>query len=330
MSGMVPGDFGWMSHMLLGDFESAWRLADAEREQRLRKRIAVEHWPRHLRPVWDASPLDGKHVLVRCFHGLGDTIHWIRYAPSVTEKSASVTVEAQPELVPLLSKTPGIDRLVPLPTPDNEATCSAYGCDVEIETAELPHAFRSTLATIPNAVPYLFADRDRHVFRSSGLLRVGLVWAAGAWKPERSLRFDELAPLANVPGVTFVSLQRGPAAEAWRPADQGPSLFVALDSDDVAATARIIFDLDLVISVDTMVAHLAGALGVPVWLMLHHAADWRWLLERDDSPWYPTMRLFRQSRPGDWADVVTAVVTALRGFADTRSAEEHSARQALY
>ena len=142
-----------------------------------------------------------------------------------------------------------------------------------------------------------------------------LCWAAGGWKPERSLKPRELAPLADISGVAFVSLQRGPAYESWRVAPAGPPFGVELMSDSVEETAAVIANLDLVISVDTMVAHLAGALGVPVWLLLHDTADWRWLLDREDSPWYPTMRLFRQPARGDWESVVQRVATALAAWA---------------
>ena len=138
-----------------------------------------------------------------------------------------------------------------------------------------------------------------------------MCWAAGEWKPERSLTSRELGPLAAVPGVAFVSLQRGPAYESWRVTREGPPIAAELTSDSVAETAATIAALDLVITVDTMVAHLAGALGVPVWLMLHAAADWRWLLDRSDSPWYPTMRLFRQKSLGDWAGVFEEIRAAL-------------------
>jgi len=318
MSGMIPGDFGWMCHMLRGDFESAWRLADQDRVLYGRTG-ATWSLPRHMRAVWDGCPLDGRRVLVRCYHGLGDTIHFIRYASLLASRAASVTVEAQPQLLGLLSQMRGIDRLYPLPE-SRDTDCREFGCDREIDVTELPHAFRTMIGTIPADVPYLrpkpaeIAPARRRLAPLAGRRKIGLCWAAGGWKPERSLAPGMLAPLAVVPGVAFVSLQRGPACESWRAVPEGPPIAAALTSDSIDETAAAIADLDLVITVDTMVAHLAGALGVPVWVMLHAAADWRWLLDREDSPWYPTMRLFRQTARGDWGSVVVQIAAALSAW----------------
>ena len=317
MSGMVPGDFAWMSHMLRGDFESAWQCADHDREQRRRAGITGRDWPRHLRPVWDGRPLSGAHVLVRCHHGLGDTIQFVRYLPRLAEITASVQLEVQPELLPLMSRLPGVGRLHALSsTGDRQAT--AFGCDAEIDVTELPHACRTTLESIPAEVPYLRPDPDRVVEARRRLLRlgqglaVGLVWAAGEWKPERSIALCRLGPLAAIPGVALVNLQRGPEYARWRASREGPAMAEIFDIGAVADAAATIAALDLVITVDTMAAHLAGALAAPVWTMLHYAADWRWLLDRGDSPWYPTMRLFWQPRPGDWDPVVAEIAAALR------------------
>jgi hypothetical protein len=315
MSGLVPGDFGWMSHMLRGDFASAWRLADADRERRRQAGITGADWPRHMRPVWDGTDLTGARVLVRCYHGLGDTIQFARYLPLLAERASRVCVEAQPEFLSLLRGVPGIADLVPLGEKDFPP--ARFGCDAEIDITELPHAFRTTLDSIPAAIPYLGAERARSAEAAqrlssvSGRVRIGLVWAAGAWKPERSLGQEQLLPLAVIPNIALVNLQRGPEYRRWRETPTMLRLAEVFDTDEIADTAATIANLDLVITVDTMVAHLAGALGVPVWLMLHFAADWRWLLDRLDSPWYPTMRLFRQKRPGDWDAVVAEVAAAL-------------------
>ena len=315
MSGVIPGDFGWMSHMLRGDFESAWQFADRDRAlDRSEGREAVPR-PRHMRPVWDGNPLDGRDVLVRCFHGLGDTIQFIRYIPLLADRAASVVVESQPQLLCLLSEMPGIDRLHVL-TEGYDRDRSELGCGAEIDVTELPHAFRTTLVSIPAQVPYLRpkpAQIDAARQRLAGLddrHKIGLCWVAGAWKPERSLIPGELAPLSDIDGAAFVCLQRGPAFESWCHMPEGPSMAATLVSDSVEETAAVIANLDLVITVDTMVAHLAGALGVPMWVLLHSAADWRWLLDRDNSPWYPTARLFRQTAPGDWRGVVARIVSA--------------------
>jgi hypothetical protein len=316
MSGLVPGDFGWMSHMLRGDFESAWRLADADRDRRRRAGITGADWPRHMRPVWDGGGLSGTHVLVRCYHGLGDTIQFARYLPLLAERAALVRIEVQPELIGLLRSLPG--NVDPVPLGGQEHPPARFGCDAEIDITELPHAFRTTLGTIPVAIPYLSVEPERseaaarRLSEMPGRLRVGLVWAAGAWRPERSVPLDRLARLSKIPGVALVNLQRGPEYRSWRESPAALPMIEVFASDEIADTAATIANLDLVITVDTMVAHLAGALGAPVWLMLHFAADWRWLLDRSDSPWYPTMRLMRQKRPGDWDGIVTEVTTALR------------------
>ena len=319
MSGMVPGDFAWMSHMLRGDFASAWALADADRKRRRRAGISCAGWPRHLRPVWDGSPFEGRKMLVRCYHGLGDTIQFIRYVPLLAERAAAVSVEAQPELWDLFATVPGIAELYAL-SPEQERYCADFGCDVEIDATELPHAFRTTLATIPGGVPLFrpvparLTEARRRLAAFPARLKIGLVWAAGNWKPERSVPQERLIRLGAVPGATFINLQRGSEYDRWRRQGGGPPM-LDMASDNVADTAAVIAALDLVITVDTMVAHLAGSLGIPVWVMLHFAADWRWLLHRGDSPWYPTMRLFRQPAPGDWDSVVAQVTAALSDLA---------------
>jgi len=273
-----------------------------------------------MRPVWDGTPFDGRHVLVRCYHGLGDTLHFIRYVPLLAKRAASVCVEVQPPLLELLRDVPDIDRLCALQE-GVDPECGEFGCDAEIDVTELPHAFRTSIETIPNSVPYLrprqaaiAAAKDR-LAPLAAHPKIGFCWAAGDWRPKRSLKPRQLAPLADVPGVAFVCLQRGPAYETWRAAPEAPPFAAELTSDSVQETAAVITQLDLVISVDTMVAHLAGALAVPVWLLLHDAADWRWLLDREDSPWYPTMRLFRQPARGDWDRVVQRVAAALAAWA---------------
>ena len=284
--------------MRRGDFAAAWAISDAV--LRARAGVPCWHWPRHLQYVWDGTPLAGKRVLVRCYHGLGDTIQFIRYAPLIKAMAREVIVWAQPALLPLLRTVRGIDRLLPLHdgTPEVEY-------DVDVESMELPYVFRTTLATIPAEVPYLHvapAALPRH-----GRLAVGVVWAAGDWEHERrSIPFPLLAPLAAVPGVVLYMLQRGPVLDQYH-----PGIGILAGSDDVVETARLMRALDLVISVDTMPAHLAGALGVPVWTLLDAAADWRWLEGRVDSPWYPTMRLFRQEYPGAWEAMIARVVGAL-------------------
>jgi hypothetical protein len=290
----------WMTHMRRGAFEEAWKFSD----EVLRSRAGIPCWhlPRHVQYIWDGSSLENKRVLVRCYHGLGDTIQFIRFAPLLKQIAREVIVWAQAPLIPLLESVPGIDRLLPLHdgTPEVE-----YDADVEI--MELSHIFRTTLETIPSAIPYLHADPMPLPEREEGSKAVGLVWRAGDWDERRSMSFSLLEPLGNIPGMQFYSLQGNAEANGWHPGFSiNPGEFSLHDY------ARVIRSLDLLITVDTMPAHLAGALGVPVWALLHAEADWRWMDHREDSPWYPTMRLFRQEEQGDWEGLIRRVEGGLR------------------
>ncbi len=299
--------------MLHGRFEAAW----AESDRALRERAGVPQWelPRHLQGVWDGAPLDGRRVLVRCYHGLGDTLQFVRYAPLLRARAAEVTLWAQPALLPLLHGARGIDRLLPLH--DGEPDL-AYDADVEI--MELPHVFRTTRRTVPGGVPYLRAPRAR--LARDGGLHVGIAWSCGGWNAEtRTIPCPLLAPLAAIPGVTLHALQRGPALAEW-PAAFGP----VSGSDDVLTAAGVMRALDLVLSVDSFPAHLAGAQGVPVWTLLHADCDWRWMARGTRSPRYPTMRLFRQPAPGAWEPVIAAVAARLRRLAARRARRDRGAR----
>jgi hypothetical protein len=295
----AAGDPGarWMRHMRAGEWDAAWRISDTQLPQEVDWRA-----PRHVQRIWTGAPVEGRRVLVRCYHGLGDTIQFARFLPVLAARVAELTVWAQPALIPLLATMPGRIALLPLHDGTPEV---AY--DVDLEIMELSHLLRVTPATLPAAVPYLHPLARLLPGRG---LQVGLVWAAGDWDGSRSVPPGLLAPLAEIPGVTLHLLQRGAALAEW-PAVPGE----ASGSDDILAAASLMTALDLVISVDSMPAHLAGALGRPVWTLLKHDADWRWMDGREDSPWYPTMRLFRQRRPGDWAEVAARVAAALRALA---------------
>lgn len=288
----------WERHMRLGDFAAAWAISD--RVLDARARLPCSALPRHLQWLWRGQSLVGRRVLIRCFHGLGDTIQFVRFIPLVREMAASITLEAQPELLKLLSAVRGVDRLVALCN-----STPAVDRDVDVEIMELPHILRTTLGTLPRDVPYLDAPSSRR--RSSERLAIGLTWRAGDWDSRRSIPLDALAPLATLPNVELHALQRGPALSEWPP-EWGP----ACGSDDAFETASIMRAMDLIVSVDSMPAHLAGALGIPVWTLLHAECDWRWMDAREDSPWYPTMRLFRQTSPGDWGSVVSSAVEMLK------------------
>lgn len=281
-----------MASMRRGAWEQAWRLSDAAPGPR--------DWtlPRHLQRVWDGSPLAGRRVLVRCYHGLGDTIQFIRLVAPLQAIARDVTVWAQPALIPLLATMRDAPRLLPL----HDGTPGA-DCDADIELMELAHALRVTPATLPACVPYLHPPAPPP--RRDGARHVGLAWRAGDWDPRRSLPFALLRRAIEAAGVTPHILQRGPGL-----AECPPSFGLHGGGDDALETATRMRGLDLVVSVDSFPAHLAGALGVPVLLLLAEPADWRWMEGREDSPWYPTMRLLRQRRPGDW----TAPLDALRGI----------------
>ena len=298
----------WFALMRRGDFAAAWRLTDADVARR--RGVPCWHLPRHEQYAWDGSPLTGERVLVRCYHGLGDTVQFIRYAPLLRAVAAEVIVWAQPALLPLVERVPGVDRAIPL---HDGAPDVAYDADVEV--MELPHVFRSTVETLPRGVAYLHAD-PAPLKRERGKLQVGIAWQPGDWDDRRAIPVRLLKPLARLPDVTLHCLQRGRALADW-PADFGP----VSGSDDVTAAARAMAALDLVITADSFPAHLAGALGRPVWTLLHSDPDWRWMLGRDDSPWYPTMRLFRQERAGNWEPVIARMAAELQRMAAARGAE---------
>lgn len=291
--------------MRRGDFEAAWRISD----EVLRSRVGQPcwHWPRHEQYVWDGSPLKGKRVLVRCYHGLGDTIQFIRYMPLLRRVARHVTVWVQPVLIPLLSTTvQGVDQWLPLHEGTPEA---AY--DVDVEIMELPHVFRTTLQTLPSDVPYLHvapaADVPPLVTCTTAPLRIGLVWRSGEWDSRRSLPSSAWADLAGLPQIQWYSLQRGPGRNEWTD-DHG----LDLSSDDPLRLAQVLRALDLFVTVDSFPAHLAGALGVPTMLLLPHEADWRWMEKQAErSPWYPSLRLIRQDEPGDWASANTQLRSLL-------------------
>ncbi|WP_347156521.1 glycosyltransferase family 9 protein [Pontibacter chitinilyticus] len=300
MGQKLPNDTSqlWMHYMLNGNFEKALEVSDDV----LRSHAGTPCWhlPRHYQYVWNGTPLDGKRVLVRCYHGLGDTLQFIRYAPLLKAIAAEVTVWAQPPLLQLLSSVEGIDHLIPLHDGSPEVEY-----DVDVEVMELQHIFRTTLATIPSAVPYISVAPMLLCYPKEQLA-IGLIWQAGNWDSLRSIPYSFLSPLAAVPGIRLFILQAGAASVGWQ-----EGFGVHPGEFDLYTYASLIRSLDLVITVDSMPAHLAGALGIPVWTLLHSEADWRWMRNRDDSPWYPTMRLFRQTQSGDWQTVISRVAAEL-------------------
>jgi hypothetical protein len=267
-------------------------------------------------PLWDGSPLEGRTILVRVEQGLGDTLQFIRYLPLVQRRGGRVILVCQPALVGLLtgSRGLGIERLLAQGDPLPEY-------DLHVSLLSLPGLLGTTLENVPADVPYLEAEPQpveawRQRLGSYRGFKIGIVWQGN---PDhrmdrfRSTRLAQFAPLARVPGVHLFSLQKGPGAEQLAAlTDRFPVTDLGSGLDDFRDTAAVLKNLDLVVSVDTSVAHLAGALGIPVWVALHFPAEWRWLTGREDSPWYPTMRLFRQTSPGQWEDVFRRIAEALR------------------
>ena len=326
--------------LLKGDFERGWA------EYEWRWQYAEFSSPRRdfPQPQWKGEDAAGRAVLLHAEQGFGDTIQFIRYAPFVARRGARVIVECQPELRSLLQSMEGVGQVVaqgePLPA-----------FDLQAPLLSLPLAFRTTLQTVPAGVPYLRPEpalvdlwRDRlaprsTVFLSHGpasrpalrpavrpadaaktlphapRLKIGLVWAGSPKKNDflhRAMPLEVLGPLAAAEGCLFYSLQKGPAAaQAANPPAGMRLVDLTGEIKDFADTAALIAHLDLVISVDTAVAHLAGAMGKPVWTMVSFPPAWQWMLDREDSPWYPTMRLFRQKTRGDWAGVVERMAEEL-------------------
>jgi hypothetical protein len=303
----------WLIAMHAGDFESAWRATDQlEQARRQRKFRIVENGEL----VWDGTSFASRHVLVRCLHGLGDTLQFIRFIPALAKLARQVTVAVQPDLLPLFPSQPSVEFR-------NGWTDEPLPGEVEIEIMELAYALRCTRNTLPAVVPYLdtrWIEQNGRIHlpsRTSGL-RVGIIWEASAWDPSRSLPAKLLVSLSAC-GVEWFSLQQHRSSGPW----PLPMHDLSAHTTAVLQAAYAMLQMDLIISVDSMPAHLAGALGRPVWLLLKHEADWRWMAEPHRSPWYPTMRLFRQPAPGDWETPIHEVAHALQSLASERIPEAH-------
>ncbi len=322
-----------ITRLRMGDLETGWR----KYEWRWKMKGVKAH--NHPQPPWDGASLEGKTIFIHWEQGLGDSLQFIRYVRLVKLMGAKVVVLCQKNLARLFTSVDGIDVLVADGVKGEGAKIPH--CDYKVPLLSLPMLFKTTLSTIPADVPYLHPEPDltaawgRRVSALPGL-KVGLCWAAGDFRKtgprfnelDRSIRLTQFAPLADVPGVTFVSLQKGYSAEQAANAPPGlPLTDWATEMGDfsnpaalMANTAALVANLDLIISVDTSIAHLAGALGRPVWLLLRRAGQWRWLAGREDCPWYPTMRVFNQSKPGDWTPVIATVRDALTSLSEHRAA----------
>jgi tetratricopeptide (TPR) repeat protein len=307
-----------VSTLLLGfgDFAQGWREYEARWDTSEFR--AINTRPALKQPQWRGEDIRGSRILIYGEQGLGDTLHFVRYVSMVAALGATVVLRVQPALVRLLST---LDESITVASID-----SNQGADFEWQCSlmSLPLVFHTDLATIPRDVPYLQPDPAEVAAWAQRLpadgLRVGLVWAGNpnhTRDRQRSIALQQLAGLTRLPGVTFYSLQKGPAAQELA-ASSLPIVDLAGQIEDFAGTAAIVANLDLVVCVDTAVAHLVGAMGKPVWVLVPHVSDWRWLKDRSDSPWYPTMRLFRQPAIGRWDDVLEQIEQELEAMTDTR------------
>jgi len=321
-----------LARLLLGDFERGW----AEYEWRWRcKRTGPA--PNFNQPRWDGSPLNGRTILLCSEQGLGDTLQFVRYAPLVRALGGRVVLRCQRSLLPILASLGGLPAGVIAGSGIRE---NAGGCKIEELIADgdplpdfdlyaplmsLPAILGTTLETVPSNVPYLTADTERVVHWRKEMaamkgFRVGIVWQGSIrhpWDRHRSCKLSHFEPLAHIQGVRLISLQKGPGIEQLQELGGDFGFTVAYlggavdESGAFLDTAAIMANLDLVVTVDTAAAHLAGALGVPCWLALAYTPDYRWLLRRGDSPWYPSMRLFRQTAVGDWDGVFQRIAVEL-------------------
>lgn len=293
-------DFHWnlaMTLLLAGEYEQGW----AEYEWRHRRNDAT-----NLRGApWQGEELNGKTLFLAAEQGAGDAIQFVRYAPALAAQGAEIILQVHTNLQKLFETLEGITQVI-----TQNDTLPSF--DFQASLMSLPYLLYDTFETLESKVPYLSvpADVKCSLSPSSGNRRIGLVWAGN---PEhsndhnRSCPFDQLMPLFELPDIDWISLQNEPSVHT------GASIIdLSAQLNCFADTAAIMAQLDLIISVDTATAHLAGALGCPVWLMLPYSPDWRWLTDRTDSPWYPSARLYRQPKPGDWHSVINAITNDLK------------------
>lgn len=305
----------------MGNYERGWE----EHQWRFKTKGYMAEAPSH-KPCWRGEPLEGKTILVMAEQGHGDTLQFVRYVADVAALGGKVILACQPDLRRLLHGCYGVAQVV------TRGDVMPH-FDTAIALMSLPAIFHTSLATIPAVIPYLNVpakagiEAMKSIAHHKSILNIGIVWTGNVNNDEdwrRSLSWEQASALLNIESARFFSLQKFlgmPVSETTKKhenisceiIDLGPHL------EDFADTAAAIQKLDLVISVDTAVAHLAGALGKPVWTLLPYVADWRWMLDRENSPWYPTMRLFRQPAPGDWSSVIMCLKTQLTALIQERS-----------
>ena len=318
------------SHLCLlrGNFELGWDKYEARWQS-----TDAPPYPFHgIPPLLSKENLYDKKILVWCEQGLGDTIQFCRYIPLLSDLGAKITLLVQPALVELLRNLDGVENI------ETEHAKCMTGFDFQIPVMSLPRLFKTDLSNIPLGIPYIRPDVQKTEMWAKSLgahdrLRVGLVWSGGFRKDSpaswavnrrRNIPFSKIATLQKVAGVNFFSLQKGDPAESEFLAE-GAQIWLeknlsnpVSELHDFSDTAALIENLDLVISVDTSTAHLAAAMGKLVWMLNRYDSCWRWLLERSDSPWYPSLKIYRQESPGDWGAVVLRVAADLTDLVKKR------------
>ena len=293
----------WESAAGRGDFPGAWVINDRERK----------HWP-SAHQLWDGTPLSGRMLHVKCLHGLGDAVQMFQYASRLRSIGEGVVYGVSPDFLPLARYFEGVEHAVAIgsDSPFTNSTC--------LEMLELPYIFRTCLDDLPIATKYL--DRGgilkaKYTCRTARMdphLRVGIASQGGTWDQNRWIPPSELRPMLSSTLADFIFLQGFSAATGQAINNKIPSLSGGLEE-----LAGVIANLDLVISIDTLSAHLAGALGVPCWLLLKSDADWRWQVDMTRTPWYPRTRIFRQRKVGEWTDPLAEVTHILHAAAKERS-----------
>ena len=313
----ADAQFNWSLGMLLnGNFEAGWK----KYRYRFKRKNATASYPDISIPEWRGECLQNKTLLIWAEQGLGDTIQFVRYLKKIKKGGARILFYCKPSLKRLLEPVSAIDQVI-----DNFETVAA---DFHIPLLNLPELEGTKLDTVPCEVPYLFPENNsvkqwREKLQNSDKLRVGLVWAGSPSHSNdqfRSVKLAEFSDLFLIKGISFYSMQKGEATGQLndlinRSTVKMNIINVSEQLNDLSDTAALMANLDLVISVDTCVAHLAGALARPVWTLLPANPDWRWLLERNDSPWYPTMQLYRQEEPGNWKAVINRIEADLKKLA---------------
>lgn len=304
--------------LLLGNYKDGWKGYE------WRWRIEGLDLKREMSiPLWDGADISGKRLIIVAEQGFGDTIQFVRYIPMVRERGVQVFFQCQKELIPLLQNLRDIHEVCEFgsPLPETDFYCHLLS---------LPCIFDTTLENIPSSIPYILSFEfqikkwEERITNNADKLKVGIVWAGNQElaRPyyDRSCTLQDFLPLIGSEDVAFYSLQKGDAASELNE-NPGSSKVIDYTEEihDFSDTAGLLHNLDLVISVDTAVAHLTGAIGKPVWTLLPFIPDWRWMLDRNDSPWYPTMRLFRQPSPGDWKSVISEVKHELEKMLSSKS-----------